>query len=108
MATDASAPPLRGDTARSRAKESRLNLRVTDRQDHLIRRAAAAVDKSVTEFVMDSAAAEAERVLAEQRWFVLSEAEWERFNELIDRPFSDEDRMQELLTVRVQVDLSDL
>jgi uncharacterized protein (DUF1778 family) len=91
------------------SKEARLNLRVTERQDHLIRRAAAALDKSVTEFVLDSVALEAERVLAEQRWFMLSEAEWSRFHELLDQPLpADDQRLQRLLSERRQIDLSDL
>lgn len=91
------------------SKEGRLNLRVTERQDHLIRRAAAALDKSVTEFVLDSVALEAERVLAEQRWFMLSEAEWTRFHELLDQPIpADDQRLRRLLTERRQIDLSDL
>jgi len=90
-------------------KHSRLNLRVTPRQDHLIRRAAAALDKSVTEFVLDSVSLEAERVLAEQRWFMLSESEWAVFHELLDQPIPATDsRLRELLTVRREIDLSDL
>jgi uncharacterized protein (DUF1778 family) len=90
-------------------KDSRLNLRVSPRQDHLIRRAAAVLDKSVTEFVLDSVALEAERVLAEQRWFMLPDAEWKRFNELLDRPVpADDSKLRDLLTVRRKIDLSDL
>lgn len=91
------------------SKAGRLNLRVTERQDHLIRRAAAALDKSVTEFVLESVALEAERVLAEQRWFMLSEAEWTRFHELLDQPLpADDQRLRRLLSERRQIDLSDL
>ena len=90
------------------SKDSRLNLRVTARQETLIRRAAAAVDKSVTEFVLDSVAIQAERVLAERRWFLLSDSEWERFNELLDAPIQDDGRLHALLTAQVDVDLSDL
>jgi uncharacterized protein (DUF1778 family) len=90
------------------SKDGRLNLRVTARQEMLIRRAAAAVDKSVTEFVLDSVALQAERVLAERRWFVLSESDWERFNELIDAPVQDDGRLRSLLTTEVEVDLTDL
>ena len=96
------------DNTESR-KGSRLNLRVTPRQDHLIRRAAAALDKSVTEFVLDSVSLEAERVLAEQRWFMLSENEWNVFHELLEQPIpTDDSRLRELLTVRREIDLSDL
>jgi uncharacterized protein (DUF1778 family) len=102
--------PQAAETADQRSsKEGRLNLRVTERQDHLIRRAAAALDKSVTEFVLDSVALEAERVLAEQRWFMLSETEWSRFHELLDQPLpADDQRLQRLLSERRQIDLSDL
>ena len=90
-------------------KDSRLNLRVTPRQGYLIRRAAAALDKSVTEFVLDSVALEAERVLAEQRWFMLPEGEWERFNELLERPVPVDDvKLRDVLTARREIDLSDL
>ena len=96
------------DNTESR-KDSRLNLRVTPRQDHLIRRAAAALDKSVTEFVLDSVSLEAERVLAEQRWFMLSETEWNVFHELLEQPIpTDDSRLRGLLTVRREIDLSDL
>ena len=99
---------VESDTTESR-KGSRLNLRVTPRQDHLIRRAAAALDKSVTEFVMDSVSLEAERVLAEQRWFMLSETEWNVFHELLEQPIpTDDSRLRALLTVRREIDLSDL
>lgn len=91
------------------SKGGRLNLRVTERQDHLIRRAAAALDKSVTEFVLESVALEAERVLAEQRWFMLSETEWTRFHELLDQPLpSDDQRLRRLLSERRRIDLTDL
>jgi uncharacterized protein (DUF1778 family) len=90
-------------------KDSRLNLRVTPRQDYLIMRAAAVLDKSVTEFVLNSVTLEAERVLAEQRWFMLLAAEWKRFSELLDRPIpADDSKLRELLTVRREMDLSDL
>ena len=96
------------DATESR-KDSRLNLRVTPRQDHLIRRAAAALDKSVTEFVLDSVSLEAERVLAEQRWLMLSETEWNVFHELLDQPIpTDDARLRELLAVRREIDLSNL
>ncbi|MDO8389023.1 MAG: DUF1778 domain-containing protein [Actinomycetota bacterium] len=101
-------PTIEADKSESK-KEARLNLRVTPRQDHLIRRAAAALDKSVTEFVLDSISLEAERVLAEQRWFILSESEWTLFHEMLEQPIPTDDlRLRELLTVRREIDLSDL
>lgn len=106
--TVTSSTPSQRETTEARSKEGRLNLRVTERQDNLIRRAAAAVDKSVTDFILESVAFEAERVLAEQRWFMLSEAEWTRFHELLDQPAVDDPQLRKMLRVRREIDLSDL
>ena len=110
MKTTATVQQVEPNTIEPRlGKDARLNLRVTPRQDYLIRRAAAVLDKSVTEFVLDSVALDAERVLAEQRWFMLPDAEWNRFNELLDRSLpADDSKLRELLTVRREIDLSDL
>jgi uncharacterized protein (DUF1778 family) len=108
--TTASVQSSANDTIETRSgKDSRLNLRVTPRQDQLIRRAAAALDKSVTDFVIDSVGLEAERVLAEQRWFMLPDAEWDLFHKLLDRPIpTDDAKLREMLTVRREINLSDL
>jgi uncharacterized protein (DUF1778 family) len=67
-------------------KASRLNLRTSPQQNQIIRSAAAAQDKSVTDFVLESATMNAERVLADRRWFVLSEETWSAFENLLDAP----------------------
>jgi len=74
------------EEASPEVRAARLNLRVTSRQAALIRRAAESRDKTVTEFVLDSASAAAEQVLADRRWFSLDEEAWETFNKLLDRP----------------------
>ena len=108
MTTTSSAPSLQ-DQNETRSKLGRLNLRVTERQDNLIRRAAAATNRSVTDFVLESVAFEAERVLAEQRWFMLSEDERMKFNELLDRPLAaDDTALRQMMRERRQFDLSDL
>ena len=95
-------PPAMSGTAsareNSRRKETRLNLRASARQDALIRRAAASVGKNVTEFVLDSACASAEQVLADRRHFNLSGDSWKRFMEALDRPAADRPRLKKLLT----------
>lgn len=72
--------------SKPRNKSQRLNIRVTERQEALIRRAAEATDRSVTDFILESASVEAERVLADRRWFFLDEAAWSEFNRLLDAP----------------------
>lgn len=91
-----------------RSKDSRLNLRVSTNQEQLIRRAAAATDRSVTDFVLDSAADRAETVLAERRWFILSEEVFARFDELLDAPFEPSHELRAFLATPPSIDLSDL
>lgn len=79
-------------------RDSRLNLRASQQQQQLIRRAAAVLDKSMTEFVLESATANAERVLADRRWFVLSGEDWERFEALLDAPALDTPKLKRLLS----------
>jgi uncharacterized protein (DUF1778 family) len=74
-----------GLDARS-TRDTRLSFRASSRQVALLRTAAEAVDKSVTEFVLDSAATAAEHVLADRRWFRLSDDAWEAFQVALERP----------------------
>jgi uncharacterized protein (DUF1778 family) len=79
-------------------RDARLNLRTSARQQELIRRAAAALDKSVTDFVLESATIHAERVLADRRRFVLSGAEWRKFESLLDAPVGRVPKLRSLLS----------
>jgi uncharacterized protein (DUF1778 family) len=83
------------DTRSSRG--ARLNLRASARQDELIREAANAVDKSVTEFVLEAASLAAEQVLADRRWFVLDDVAWEEFQAALERPVVFKPRLSALL-----------
>ena len=93
MASDQ--PSAREDAAPGR--ESRLHLRTTARQDILIRLAAQAMNKTVTDFVLESASNVAEQVLADRRWFLLDEDSWTTFNELLERPALSKPRLSALL-----------
>jgi uncharacterized protein (DUF1778 family) len=79
-------------------RDSRLNLRTSSRQDDLIRRAASALDKSVTDFVLESATAQAERVLTDRRWFALDDERWAEFEALLDAPAPAMPKLRALLT----------
>jgi uncharacterized protein (DUF1778 family) len=81
----------------NRTRETRMNLRATARQNTLIRMAAQASDKTVTDFVLDSASNAAEQVLADRRWFMLDDAAWAAFEDLLDRPAVLKPRLTELL-----------
>lgn len=79
------------------ARDQRLNFRASAQQHLLIRRAAEATDSTVTDFVLDSVLASAERVLADRKWFVASEEQWEEFQALLDAPLGPMPRLDSLL-----------
>jgi len=67
------------------AKE-RWDFRVATATDQLVRQAAETADRTLTDFVVDAAIIEAERVLADRSQFVLDAEQWARFIEILDRP----------------------
>ncbi len=78
-------------------KDARMNVRLAPSQASLIRRAAEADNKSVSEFVIGSAASAAEHVLADRRRFAIDAAAWRSFSELLERPAVYKPRLAELL-----------
>lgn len=74
----------------------RLNLRASDQQEDLMRRGAQQRGESLTQFVIHSACAEAERMLADQRRFSLDEAQWSAFVAALDRPVQPMPRLRRL------------
>lgn len=94
-------------TSERKQRDARLNLRTSIHQQQLIRSAAAALDKSVTEFVLDSATANAEQVLADRRWFLLAPDAWEEFEALLDAPATEMPKLAALLTEPTVFDARD-
>lgn len=74
-------------------RDTRLNLRVTSAQADLIRRAADSADRTMTDFVVESASAAAQRVLADRRWFALDDDAWADFEALLSRPIVSKPRL---------------
>lgn len=64
----------------------RWDFRVAAGTDRLVRRAADSAEKTLTDFVLDAAVLEAERVLADRRHFELPPKRWARFVDILDRP----------------------
>ena len=85
------------------SREARLNLRTTAKQDTLIRLAAQATSKTVTDFVLDSASNAAEQILADRRWFLLDDAAWAAFEDSLERPAVLKPRLRELLSDETSV-----
>lgn len=94
-------------TTERNQRDTRLNIRASSQQQQLIRRAATAVDKSVTEFVLESATASAKRVLADRRWFVLSDEAWADFEALLDAPATRTPKLAALLSEPTVFDTQD-
>jgi len=70
-------------------KDTRWNLRVAADANTLVRQAALARHQNLTDFVIEAALGEAERVLADRTSFPLDAIRWNEFVDLLDRPVRD-------------------
>jgi Uncharacterized protein conserved in bacteria len=78
-------------------KSERIDIRTTASVKHVLQEAAAATNKTVTEFLIDSALTEAAEVLADRRLFLLDDAQWQAFMEALDAPPRPMPRLERLL-----------
>ncbi len=63
----------------------RWEFRVAADADAFVRRAADASNRTLTDFVVEAAVVEADRVLGDRTRFVLEEEDWARFVDVLDR-----------------------
>jgi uncharacterized protein (DUF1778 family) len=77
-----------------------INLRASARQKGLIDRAAEALGRSRSEFMLDIACREAESVLLDRRYFALSEKDFKQFTSLLDGPPQENTRLRRLLETK--------
>jgi uncharacterized protein (DUF1778 family) len=77
-----------------------INLRATRGQKSLIDRAAEALGRSRSDFMLDAACRQAEDVLLDRRYFVLSEDAFKRFTKALDMPPSDNPKLRRLLRTK--------
>lgn len=85
-------------------KDARLNLRLRDADDQLIRHAAAQVGQTVSEFLTTAAVERANDVLADQREFVVDDDTWDAFTALLDKPARPDPRLVELFARPQRID----
>ena len=77
------------ETREGTAKGETINLRASQRQKALIDRAAEALGRSRSDFMLETACREAETVLLDRRYFALSPDAFKRFMAILDkRPVS--------------------
>lgn len=81
----------------AKRKEHRFHLRASERDVLTISRAAASAGTTVSAFILESASERAERMLADQTHFVLSEEQWKAFTEALDQPPRRLPRLERLL-----------
>ena len=80
----------------AQTKTRRFDLRATARQESVIQQAAARTNRSVSEFILTSATVEAEKVLANRRWFAVSDEQFEAVQAVLDAPLTRTSRFQRL------------
>ena len=86
------------------ARRAVINLRADEHRRALIDRAAAAVGKNRSEFMLDAAIKEAETVLLDRRLFQLDARTFSRFTAALDAPPADNPRLRKLLARRAPWD----
>ena len=79
-------------------RTSRLGIRTTREQEVTLRRAAAIRNKTLTEFVLDSACAMAEETLLDQRLVMVSGREYEEILDLLDQPCGENEGLKRLFS----------
>ena len=85
---------------RRRVSSQTINLRTSAEQKGLIDRAAAALGKTRTEFMLESAQRAAEQALLDQRLFPLDDDRFAAFAERIDAPARPSAELRRLLAAR--------
>lgn len=71
-------------------RSERLNLRLAHEQKALVAAAAAAVHKTMSEFVLEAACSLARETLAAQTHLVVDKETYDRFLEALDNPSTDD------------------
>ena len=81
-------------------RSARLGLRATPQQETVLRRAAEVSNKSMTDFILDSACRAAEQTLLDQRLFLVTSSQSQTLLSLLDRPEQDNRGLKDLFSRR--------
>jgi uncharacterized protein (DUF1778 family) len=90
----------RNDSARVQGRAETINVRASRRQKALIDQAAQALGRSRSDFMLDTVCREAESVLLDQRYFVLSKYAFQRFTAMLDTPPKSNPKLRRLLATK--------
>jgi uncharacterized protein (DUF1778 family) len=97
--------PMRAAATKSgNTRGENINLRVSRGQKSLIDRAAHALGRNRSDFMLETACREAESVLLDRRYFTLPEGEFRRFAAMLDKPPGSNPRLARLLNTKAPWD----
>ncbi len=91
-------------TKSSTARSETINVRASSKQKVLIDRAAEALGRTRSDFMLGTACREAESVLLDRRYFALSGEAFRRFTSILDRPPKDNAKLRRLLQTKAPWD----
>jgi uncharacterized protein (DUF1778 family) len=80
------------------SRSARLGLRATPAQELVLRRAAEAAHKSLTDFILDSACLAAEHTLLDQRLFMATGPQYRGLMDLLEQPAQDNAGLRDLFS----------
>ncbi|MGD9538495.1 MAG: DUF1778 domain-containing protein [Alphaproteobacteria bacterium] len=86
------------------ARDVSINLRASRKQRSLIDRAAEALGKNRSDFMLEASCREAEAVLLDRRYFVLDAERFKAFTALLDAPPRNNPRLRRLLAEKAPWD----
>lgn len=78
-------------------REETINLRASLKQKALIDRAAQALGRTRSDFMLETACREAEMVLLDRRYFALSDEAFKSFTSMLDKPPGKNPKLKRLL-----------
>jgi len=84
-------------TKERQPRDVSINLRANQRQRALIDRAAEALGKNRSDFMLEVACREADAVLLDRRFFLLDEKAYKRFTAALDKAPADNPKLRRLL-----------
>ncbi|MCA1991512.1 MAG: DUF1778 domain-containing protein [Coleofasciculus sp. S288] len=90
--------PVPSAQSGNRNRDVTINIRAQSQQRDLIDRAAAAVGKNRSDFMLETAYREAVDILLDRRLFIVDDQKFSEFMALLDAPPSTNENLRQLLT----------
>ena len=81
-------------------KTERIDIRTSFTAKAVLQQAASSVNKTVSEFLLDTGLSAASEVLADRRVFALNDEQWDQFQEVLDADPKDKPALKKLLSDR--------